>query len=117
VAAELMRVRKKHGPTSIFGGSYGWKSPGKLHNCQTLLARALTVNGGFVSRSGDYSTGAAQVILPYVVGSIDVYEQPTAWPVLAEHTELMVFWRPIRWSRTRSVGRCLTMAPILAWKH
>ncbi|MBV8159277.1 MAG: molybdopterin-dependent oxidoreductase, partial [Dyella sp.] len=45
VAAELGRVRKKHGPTSIFGGSYGWKSPGKLHNCQTLLARALTVNG------------------------------------------------------------------------
>ncbi|RZT42433.1 trimethylamine-N-oxide reductase TorA [Cupriavidus agavae] len=92
VANELTRVRKHYGPTSIFGGSYGWKSPGKLHNCQTLLARALTVNGGFVSRSGDYSTGAAQVILPYVVGSIDVYEQPTVWPVLAEHTELMVFW-------------------------
>jgi len=92
VAKELERVRGKHGPTSIFGGSYGWKSPGKLHNCQTLLARALTVNGGFVSRSGDYSTGAAQVILPYVVGSIDVYEQPTVWPVLEAHTELMVFW-------------------------
>ncbi|WP_137925771.1 trimethylamine-N-oxide reductase TorA [Cupriavidus sp. 2SB] len=92
VAKELDRVRRKHGPTSIFGGSYGWKSPGKLHNCQTLLSRALTVNGGFVSRSGDYSTGAAQVILPYVVGSIDVYEQPTTWPVLEAHTELMVFW-------------------------
>jgi len=92
VAKEVDRVRRAHGPTGIFGGSYGWKSPGKLHNCQTLLARALTVNGGFVSRSGDYSTGAAQVILPYVVGSIDVYEQPTVWPVLVEHTQLMVFW-------------------------
>ncbi|WP_066738579.1 trimethylamine-N-oxide reductase TorA [Cupriavidus sp. D384] len=92
VAKELDRVRRKHGPTSIFAGSYGWKSPGKLHNCQTLLSRAMTVNGGFVSRSGDYSTGAAQVILPYVVGSIDVYEQPTVWPVLEAHTELMVFW-------------------------
>ncbi|GJG93026.1 molybdopterin-dependent oxidoreductase [Cupriavidus pauculus] len=92
VAKELQRVRGKHGPTAIFAGSYGWKSPGKLHNCQTLLSRAMSVNGGFVSRSGDYSTGAAQVILPYVVGSIDVYEQPTAWPVLEEHTKLMVFW-------------------------
>ena len=92
VANEIDRVRKKHGNTAIFGGSYGWKSPGKLHNCQTLLARMLTANGGFVSRSGDYSTAAAQVILPYVVGSIDVYEQPTAWPVVVEHTEVMVFW-------------------------
>lgn len=92
VAGEIARVRAKHGPKGIFAGSYGWKSPGKLHNCQTLLARAMTANGGFVSRSGDYSTGAAQVILPYVVGSIDVYEQPTAWPVLEAHTELMVFW-------------------------
>ncbi|GGP17827.1 trimethylamine-N-oxide reductase TorA [Silvimonas iriomotensis] len=92
VAQELKRVRDQHGPRAIFAGSYGWKSPGKLHNCQTLLARAMMANGGFVSRSGDYSTGAAQVILPYVVGSIDVYEQPTAWPVVVEHTELMVFW-------------------------
>jgi len=92
VANELQRVRRKHGHQAIFGGSYGWKSPGKLHNCQTLLSRMLTVNGGFVSRSGDYSTGAAQVILPHVVGSIDVYEQPTVWPVVVEHTQLMVFW-------------------------
>lgn len=92
VANELRRVQKTYGPLSIFGGSYGWKSPGKLHNCQTLLRRMLAVNGGFVNASGDYSAGAAQVILPYVVGSIEVYEQPTVWPVLAEHTELMVFW-------------------------
>lgn len=92
VAKEVDRVRRKHGPKAIFAGSYGWKSPGKMHNCQTLLARAMTANGGFVSRSGDYSTGAAQVIMPYVVGSIDVYEQPTVWPVLEAHTELMVFW-------------------------
>ncbi|MGV8938588.1 MAG: trimethylamine-N-oxide reductase TorA [Allorhizobium sp.] len=92
VAAELKRVQDKYGPTGSFAGSYGWKSPGKLHNCQTLLRRAMTLNGGFVNSSGDYSTGAAQVILPYVVGSIEVYEQCTAWPNVAENTELMVFW-------------------------
>jgi trimethylamine-N-oxide reductase (cytochrome c) len=92
VAGELKRVRAAHGPTALFAGSYGWKSPGKLHNCQSLLRRLLSQNGGFVNTSGDYSTGAAQVILPYVVGSIEVYEQPTAWPVLARSSELVVFW-------------------------
>ena len=92
VAGELQRVTKSYGPAAIFAGSYGWKSPGKLHNCQTLLRRMMTLNGGFVNTSGDYSTGAAQVIMPYVIGSIGVYEQPTAWPVVAANTELMVFW-------------------------
>lgn len=92
VAKELVRVRDKYGPTGIFGGSYGWKSPGRMHNCQTLLRRLLKLNGGFTNSSGDYSTGAAQVILPYVVGSLEVYEQCTTWPNIAENTELMVFW-------------------------
>lgn len=92
VAGEIKRVRAVHGPTAIFAGSYGWKSPGKLHNCQSLLRRMLSQSGGFVNTSGDYSTGAAQVILPYVVGSIEVYEQPTAWPVIARSSDLVVFW-------------------------
>lgn len=92
VAGELVRVQDKYGPTSIYGGSYGWKSPGKMHNCQTLLRRLLKLNGGFTNGAGDYSTGAAQVILPYISGSIEVYEQCTTWPNLAQNTELMVFW-------------------------
>ncbi|WP_145110372.1 trimethylamine-N-oxide reductase TorA [Cereibacter sediminicola] len=98
LARELVRVRDSYGPEAIFGGSYGWKSPGRMHNCQTLLRRLLKLNGGFTSSMGDYSTGAAQVILPYVTGSIEVYEQCTAWPNVVENTELMVFWgaNPLR---------------------
>ncbi|MFD2191794.1 trimethylamine-N-oxide reductase TorA [Pistricoccus aurantiacus] len=92
VANEITRVREQHGQNAIYGGSYGWKSPGKLHNCKTLLRRMLNLTGGFTSSIGDYSTGAAQVILPYVSGSIEVYEQCTTYPVLAENTDLMVFW-------------------------
>ncbi|WP_454692707.1 trimethylamine-N-oxide reductase TorA [Achromobacter aloeverae] len=92
VARELQRVRQAHGPSGIYAGSYGWRSPGKLHNCLTLLHRFMNLTGGYVGYSGDYSAGAALVILPYVVGSIEVYEQCTAWPVVAEHTQLMVFW-------------------------
>ncbi len=92
VAGEIKRVQGKYGPASIFGGSYGWKSPGRLHNCRTLLRRMLNISGGMVTSSGDYSTGAAQIIMPYAVGTLEVYEQQTAWPVVVENTKLMVFW-------------------------
>ena len=58
VASELKRVDQAHGPAASFAGSYGWKSPGKLHNCQNLLRRMMSLKGGFVNSSGDYSTGA-----------------------------------------------------------
>ncbi len=43
VTNELKRVSDTYGPTGVFAGSYGWKSSGKLHNCQNLLRRALNV--------------------------------------------------------------------------
>ena len=93
VHKELQRVQKTYGPSGVFAGSYGWKSPGKLHNCRTLLYRMLKSRGeNFVNASGDYSTGASQVIMPHVVGSLEVYEQQTVWPVVARDTQLMVFW-------------------------
>ena len=92
VADELVRVRKKYGQQAVFAGSYGWKSPGRIHNCRTLVRRMLNLTGSYTSSSGDYSTGAAQVILPYVSGSLEVYEQCTTWDNLARHCQLMVFW-------------------------
>ena len=92
VALEIARVRKEYGQQAVFAGSYGWKSPGRLHNCQTLLRRMLNLTGSYTNKTGDYSTGAAQVILPYVSGSIEVYEQCTTWNNLAKNCELMVFW-------------------------
>jgi len=92
VTKELTRVEKTHGPAATFAGSYGWKSPGKLHNCRTLLSRLMNLKGGFVNHTGDYSTGASQVIMPHVVGTLEVYEQQTVWPVVVEKSELVVFW-------------------------
>ena len=94
VVSELKRVKEKYGPAGTFAGSYGWKSPGKLHNCQSLLRRALNVglDGAFVNSSGDYSTGASQIIMPHVMGTLEVYEQQTVWPVLIESTDTLVFW-------------------------
>ncbi len=92
VVKELKRVEETYGPTGTYAGSYGWKSPGKLHNCQNLLRRMLNLKGSFVNSAGDYSTGASQVIMPHVMGTLEVYEQQTVWPVIAESTELLVIW-------------------------
>lgn len=94
VATELKRVKDTYGPTGIYGGSYGWKSPGRLHNCQSLMRRMLNVGleGSFVNGTGDYSTAASQVVMPHVMGTLEVYEQQTVWPVLIENTDTLVFW-------------------------
>ncbi len=92
VAKEIDRVRNQHGNTSIFGGSYGWKSVGKLHNCRNLLGRMLNTFGGYVNHIGDYSTAASQVIMPHVMGTLEVYEQQTTWPVVVENSDMIVWW-------------------------
>ena len=92
VSDEIKRVRSSKGPTAIYGGSYGWKSSGNMHNARTLLHRFLNLGGGFVGGLGDYSTGAAQVIMPHVVGTLEVYEQQTAWPLVLEHSKVVVIW-------------------------
>lgn len=91
-AKELLKTRRKKGNTAICGGSYGWKSTGNFHNARVLLHRFLNVTGGFTGVTGDYSTGASQVIMPYVVGSIEVYEQQTSWENILEHSKNVVIW-------------------------
>ena len=68
VAAELQRVYTAHGPRAIFGGSYGWASAGRFHDAQSQIHRFLNLAGGYVRSVGSYSSGAATVILPHVLG-------------------------------------------------
>ena len=89
---QLKRVRDEHGPTGIFAGSYGWFSCGSLHASRTLLHRYMNATGGFVGHKGDYSTGAAQVIMPHVLGTIEVYEQQTSWESILESSDIIVLW-------------------------
>lgn len=91
-AKELLKTRKQKGNNAICGGSYGWKSTGNFHNARVLLHRFLNVTGGFVGVTGDYSTGASQVIMPYVVGSIEVYEQQTSWDNILANSKNVVIW-------------------------
>lgn len=91
VASELDRVRKKHGNAAIFGGSYGWSSAGRFHHAQSQVHRFLNAIGGYVRHADTYSLGAARVLMPHIVASIDeLMAGHHGWDVLAEHTRLFV---------------------------
>ncbi|MCU4183404.1 molybdopterin-dependent oxidoreductase [Acidiferrimicrobium sp. IK] len=91
LAAELERVRSVGGPEAVYAGSYGWASAGRFHHAQSQLRRFFNLFGGSTVSVNTYSTGAAERILPHVVGSDEqVWRSATAWPVIAEHTELLV---------------------------
>ncbi|MEV5541755.1 molybdopterin-dependent oxidoreductase [Saccharopolyspora shandongensis] len=89
-AGELDRVRRAHGNEAIYGGSYGWGSAGRFHHAQSQIHRFLNVIGGYTRSVNSYSLGAATPLLRHVVGNEDPIGRPTAWPVLAEHTEHFV---------------------------
>ena len=93
-AGELDRVAKRHGNAAIFGGSYGWSSAGRFHHAVGQLHRFLNQIGGYTYAVNSYSTAAAQVIVPHVFGGkyLDMLDTLTAWPVIAEHSELIVMF-------------------------
>ena len=92
VAGEIKRVRSEGGGKSILAGMYGWKSAGLFHNSRHAVRRLMHLGGGCQGYFGDYSTGAAQIIMPHVVGTIEVYDPQTAWPMVVEHSQLVVLW-------------------------
>ncbi|HSI02650.1 MAG TPA: molybdopterin-dependent oxidoreductase [Reyranella sp.] len=91
VAAELRRVKQTHGNRAIFGGSYGWSSAGRFHHAQSQVHRFLNALGGYVRHVDSYSLGAARVLMPHIVASMDdLMSMHTPWEVLAEQCRLFV---------------------------
>ncbi len=92
LGSELRRVYSTTGPTSVFGGSYGWASAGRFHHAPSQLHRFLNVLGGYVRSVNTYSIGASAVIVPHVLG-FDVSElvqRTTSWEMIAEHTDVVL---------------------------
>lgn len=89
---ELERIQQTYGPSGLYAGATGWRQTGQVHSCGNHMNRAIAMHGSFVSKSGDYSTGAGQVIMPYVLGSTEVYAQGTSWPLILQHSNLIIFW-------------------------
>jgi biotin/methionine sulfoxide reductase len=87
---EIRRVKASFGNESIYGGSYGWASAGRLHHSPSLLKRFLAGCGGYVDKLGNHSFGAALHMMPYVVGSADVTGMASDWRSIIENTKLFV---------------------------
>lgn len=91
VAGELARVRDRHGPASIFGGSYGWSSAGRFHHAQTQLHRLLACAGGYTGQLANYSYAAGMTLMPHVIGGNDLVQGPVAdWRLIRDHTRLLL---------------------------
>ena len=93
VAEELARVRAERGSQGIFGGSYGWSSAGRFHHARTQVRRFLFSGGGCTDSVGNYSWGAAQFLLPHVIGTHEpVSGRVTDWnSVIANSRLIMAF--------------------------
>ncbi|MGB1160815.1 MAG: molybdopterin-dependent oxidoreductase [Alphaproteobacteria bacterium] len=91
IAGEIARIREQHGNGSIFAGSYGWSSAGRVHHAQSLLKRFLNTQGGFVRSEGNYSYNAALVLMPYISGPyrLSIIDS-TRWSVVEKHSELVL---------------------------
>ena len=91
VATELARVKTQHTNRAIFGGSYGWSSAGRFHHAQSQVHRFLNSIGGYVRHQDSYSLGAARVLMPHIVATMeDLMSMHTGWDVLAKDCKLFV---------------------------
>jgi biotin/methionine sulfoxide reductase len=88
----LRTIREEHGNSSIYGGSYGWASAGRLHHAPSVLKRFLGLFGGYVDKRGNHSFGAAMHVAPYVIGRSDISALVVPWRDVVDHAELVVMF-------------------------
>ncbi len=94
-SSELIRVKNDFGNEAIFGGSYGWASAGRFHHSQSQLHRFLNSIGGYVSSYASYSTGAAQAIIPHVLGlnfHKVTWGEINSWRLIEKHTDNLIIF-------------------------
>lgn len=91
VAEAILSTAEQHGNQALFSSSYGGWSHAGLMRPQVLQGRLFGLIGGHSTTTGDYSGGASQISLPYVIGDMEVYSPQTSWEVLAAHTDIMVW--------------------------
>jgi biotin/methionine sulfoxide reductase len=92
VCEALLKARDQHGNESIYGGSYGWASAGRLHHAPSVLKRFLALFGGYVDKIGNHSFGAALGAMPYILGRSDIDKLVVRWPDVVNHTRLLVLF-------------------------
>ncbi|GAA3055385.1 molybdopterin guanine dinucleotide-containing S/N-oxide reductase [Pseudonocardia yunnanensis] len=92
VVDALLAARAAGGNESLYGGSYGWASAGRLHHSPSVLKRFLGLFGGYTDKIGNHSFGAALGVMPYILGRSDVSRLVVPWPEVVANTRLFVMF-------------------------
>ncbi|MFG0732150.1 molybdopterin-dependent oxidoreductase [Photobacterium damselae] len=100
-ANAILHTIETKGNQGIFDSSYdGWSNTGLLRP-PVVQGRFFNLIGGCSTTIGDYSAGASTVILPHIVGDMEVYSPQTAWPVIEKNTEVFVLVGADPWKTNR----------------
>jgi trimethylamine-N-oxide reductase (cytochrome c) len=89
-AKALLDTATNHGNEAIFSSSYGGWSNAGVFRPNVLQGRLLNLMGGCTNTAGDWSAGAGQVIMPHIIGDMEVYSPQSAWETIRDNTELFV---------------------------
>ena len=122
VAAGLGQVRAASGNAAIYGGSYGWSSAGRFHHAQSQIHRFMNAIGGCTRSVQNYSHGAGETVLPYVLGDRSgLLAGQTSWQDIAAGADLVVMFggAPRRNAQVNSggVGRHVLREAMLACRR
>ncbi|MBT8078220.1 MAG: molybdopterin-dependent oxidoreductase [Gammaproteobacteria bacterium] len=102
-ADALKNAIDRGGNESIYAGSYGWASAGRFHHAQGQIKRFLNLIGGFTASVTSYSAGAAEVIVPHILGAsfFDIMRQAPTVADITAHTDLVVCFGGIALKNTQ----------------
>ena len=89
-AKAILDTIEKHGNEAVFSSSYGGWSHAGIFRPNVLQGRFFNLLGGCSMTTGDYSGGAAQIIMPYVIGDMEVYSAQTSWEQVRDNAEVVV---------------------------
>ncbi len=88
-AEKLREIRSTFGPSAVLNmGSAG--STSALHGTAPLLDRFLSLFGGSTRLTGSYSSGAANFVLPHVLG--DDWKVSGFDPATMQYSQMIVLW-------------------------
>ncbi|MBP7492507.1 MAG: molybdopterin-dependent oxidoreductase [Rhodoferax sp.] len=90
-AKAILDTIEKHGNEGCFSSSYGGWSHAGIFRPNVLQGRFFNLLGGSSMTAGDYSAGAGQVIMPLIIGDLEVYSAQTSWEQVRDNTEVFVF--------------------------
>lgn len=89
-AKALLDTATNHGNEAIFSSSYGGWSNAGVFRPNVLQGRLINLMGGCTNTAGDWSAGAGQVVMPHIIGDMEVYSAQSAWETIRDNTEVFV---------------------------